>query len=385
MTEIYFDNSATTRPYPSVVDIVVKTMTDDYGNPSSMHQKGVDAERYLKETSRILSDILKVQEKEIYYTSGGTESDNWAIIGSALAKRRAGMHVVTTQVEHPAVSEAFRYLEEQGFTVSRIGVDENGRIRLDELGDALTAQTVLVSVMAVNNEIGTVMPLKEIRTLMRKKSPQALFHVDATQAFGHFRIYPKEIGIDLLAASAHKFHGPKGVGFLYADSAVRLLPLIVGGGQQKGMRSGTDNVPGIAGMGEAARESYRDLEEKQAYLSGLRDYFIARTAELPDVRIHTPEGDAAAPHIVNVSFTGVGSEVLLHALEDRGIYISAGSACSTHKRSKSPTLTAMEIPEKEIGSSVRFSFDISNTREEIDAAVKALAGLLPLLRRYRAR
>ena len=383
MTEIYFDNSATTRPYPQVVDAVVKTMTEDYGNPSSMHQKGVEAERYLKETAGILADILKVSEKEIYFTSGGTESDNWAVIGAALAKKRAGTHVITTQVEHPAVSEAFRYLEEQGFSVTRVGVDASGILNMDELEAALRPDTVLVSVMAVNNETGAVMPLKEIRELMRKKSPAAVFHVDATQAFGHFRIYPKELGIELLAASAHKFHGPKGVGFLYVDSSVRLLPLIVGGGQQKGMRSGTDNVPGIAGMGTAARISYEDLEEKNARLSELRDYFIGEVSKLEGTVIHTPQGNAA-PHIVNVSFSGVGSEVLLHSLEDRGIFVSAGSACSTHKKTKSPTLTAMGVPEKEIASSVRFSFDGSNTKEEIDAALAALSELLPVLRRYRA-
>ncbi len=383
MTEIYFDNAATTRPYDSVVEIVTKTMTQDYGNPSSMHRKGVEAERYLKDTEAILADILKVRKDAIFFTSGGTESSNWAIRGAAYAKMRSGRHLVTTAIEHPAVSETFRSLSPD-FETEFLPVGPDGIPDLAVLSDSLRDDTILVSVMAVNNEIGSVLPLKEIGEVIRKKAPNALFYVDATQAFGHFRIYPKELSIDLLSASAHKFHGPKGVGFLYADPDIRILPLIYGGGQQKGMRSGTDNVPGIAGMGEAARRSYEDLEKKNAHLKDLKDHLRKRLNALSGVVIHTPADEVSSPHILSISFLGVGSEVLIHALEEKGIYLSSGSACSTHKKTKNPTLEAIGIPEAERSSAVRFSFDENNTKEEIDRCAEELEGLLALLRKYKA-
>lgn len=384
MKEIYLDNSATAKPYPEVVEIVEKTMTEDYGNPSSMHRKGVEAEKYLKDTGKILASILKVREKEIYFTSGGTESNNWALIGSALANRRAGMHIITSAMEHPAVSEPLHFLSEQGFDVEEIPVDGEGRLDMKALEKALTPDTILISVMYVNNEIGAVTPVEKIGEMIRKKCPSALYHVDATQAFGHYRIHPKTQHIDMLSASAHKFHGPKGVGFLYIDERVKIRPLILGGGQQSGMRSGTDNVPGIAGMGAAARLSYEGLEEKTEHLYALKERLEAALREMPGVTVHGLPGREGAPHIVNASFTGVGSEVLLHSLEDRGIYVSAGSACSAHKKSKSPTLSAIGAPKEELESSVRFSFCEENTAEEIDETVKALKELLPILRKYRA-
>ena len=386
MSEIYFDNSSTTRPSQAVRDIVLKTMDIDYGNPSSMHQKGVEAEAYLKETQRILSSILKVREKEILFTSGGTESNNWALLETAISKKHDGRTIITTKVEHPAVSEVLKYLEKTyDYRIVKIGTDREGRFDMEAFEEALTEDVVLVSVMFVNNEIGTVMPIPEIGRLIREKAPKALFHVDATQAFGHLRIYPKTMGIDLLSASAHKFHGPKGVGFLYADERVKLKPLILGGGQQMGLRSGTDNVPGVAGMGVAAKEAYDNFEERNAYIRGLRTYLMARLGELDRVVIHGTAEEGMAPHIVHASFIGVGSEVLLHALEDKGIYISAGSACSTHKRAPSATLTALHADRDELSSGVRFSFSEENTKEEIDALMEALKVLLPMLRRYRAK
>lgn len=383
--DIYFDNSATTRCYDSVRDIVVKTMTEDFGNPSSMHQKGVEGEKYLKDAAAIMAKVLKVNEKEIFFTSGGTESNNWALIGGAMANKRAGNHIITTAIEHPAVSEPLRFLEEQGYRVTRLGVDADGVISLEELDAALTEDTIIVSTMYVNNEMGAVQPVAEIARLVHSKCPKALYHVDAIQAFGKYEIYPKRIGIDLMSASGHKVHGPKGVGLLYMSEKAKVSPIILGGGQQRGMRSGTDNVSAIAGFGAAVKEIYQDRAKKNEYLYDLKKYMIQRLSELDDVAVHgTHEDEKSAPHIINVSFVGVGSEVMLHTLEDRGIYVSAGSACSTHKRSKSPTLTAIGATKEQLDSSVRFSFTEENTKEEVDTVIDVLKQVVPMLRRYRA-
>lgn len=383
--DIYFDNSATTRCYDSVRDIVVKTMTEDFGNPSSMHQKGVEGEKYLKDAAAIMAKVLKVNEKEIFFTSGGTESNNWALIGGAMANKRAGNHIITTAIEHPAVSEPLRFLEEQGYRVTRLGVDADGVISLEELDAALTEDTIIVSTMYVNNEMGAVQPVAEIARLVHSKCPKALYHVDAIQAFGKYEIYPKRIGIDLMSASGHKVHGPKGVGLLYMSEKAKVSPIILGGGQQRGMRSGTDNVSAIAGFGAAVKEIYQDRVKKNEYLYDLKKYMIQRLSELADVTVHgTHEDEKSAPHIINVSFVGVGSEVMLHTLEDRSIYVSAGSACSTHKRSKSPTLTAIGATKEQLDSSVRFSFTEENTKEEVDTVIDVLKQVVPMLRRYRA-
>ncbi len=383
--EIYFDNSATTRCYDSVKEIVVKTLTEDFGNPSSMHQKGVEGEKYLKDAAAIVAKVLKVNEKEIFFTSGGTESNNWALVGGAMANKRAGNHIITTAIEHPAVSEPVRFLEEQGFRVTRLGVDADGIISIKDLEDALTEDTIIVSTMYVNNEMGAVQPVEEIAKLVHSKCPKALYHVDAIQAFGKYEIYPKRMGIDLLSASGHKVHGPKGVGLLYMSDKVKVSPIILGGGQQRGMRSGTDNVSAIAGFGQAVKEIYQNRTEKNVYLYELKKYMLQRLSELDDVVIHGSHEDTkSAPHIINASFVGVGSEVMLHTLEDRGIYVSAGSACSTHKRSKSPSLTAIGATKEQLDSAVRFSFTEENTKEEVDTVMEVLKQVLPMLRRYRA-
>ena len=403
MRQIYFDNSATTAAYPEVRDIMGKLLCETYGNPSSMHAMGVDAERYVKEARRAIAATLRAGEKEIYFTSGGTESNNWALIGGSQANRRAGCRIVTSAMEHPSVSEPLAYLETQGFTVVRVGVEPDGRLRMDELGDALTADTCLVSVMIVNNEIGSVTEPAKIAAMIRDKAPRALFHADAVQAYGKMELAPKKASIDLLSVSGHKIHGPKGIGFLYRREGVRILPYLYGGGQQDGMRSGTDNVPGIAGLGCAAQIVCGHLAENRAVLflltDHLREGLTALSAELQTeyakipgaegirepVILHGPGGTFRAPHIVSAAFPGVRSEVLLHSLEERRIYVSAGSACSTHKAHKSPTLLAMGVPFAEMESTVRFSFCETNTIGEIDEALSALRELLPRLIRYRAK
>lgn len=380
--EIYLDNSATTRCYQEVCDIMVKTMREDYGNPSSMHMKGVESEKYIKEASSSIAKTLKVNEKEIYFTSGGTESDNWALIGTALANQRKGKHIITTAIEHPAVSAPCEFLEKQGFTVTKLGVDSQGRISLEELEQAITPETILVSVMYVNNEIGTVQPIAEIGNLIKRKNPGTYFHVDAIQAYGKYRILPKKLKVDMLSVSGHKIHGPKGIGFLYIDEKVKIFPYIYGGGQQKGMRSGTDAVPQAAGLGVAAEKIYRNLEENVNHMRQLRDYFTEELQKIDQVVVHGADGEECAPHIVSAAFVGVRSEVLLHTLEDREIYVSAGSACSTHKRSGSPTLTAIGLPKNQMESTVRFSFCEDTTREELEKTLEVLREVLPMLRRY---
>lgn len=383
--EAYLDNSATTRCYGEVKDIVVKTMLEDYGNPSAMHTKGVQAEMYLKDAASKLARILKVTEKEILFTSGGTESNNLALIGGAMANKRAGNHIITTAVEHAAVARPVESLKEQGFDVTILPVDEQGVVKLDALEAALREDTILVSTMYVNNEVGSVMPVEKIAALVHEKSPKAIYHVDAIQAFGKFRIYPKKAGIDLLSVSGHKIHGPKGVGFLYISSKAKVQPMILGGGQQNGMRSGTDNVPGIAGLGVAAEKIYTDLDKKVEHLYQLKERMAKGLEELGDVIINGMPLRQGAPQILSVSFMGIRSEVLLHTLEEKGIYISAGSACSSHKRKASATLTAMGMPASQIECTVRISFSEENTFEEIDYCLDILKEIVPLLRRYSRR
>ena len=382
MTEIYLDNSATTRCLDSVANIVAKVMCEDYGNPSSMHMKGVQAENYVKNARNVIAKNLKVNEKEIYFTSGGTESDNLALIGAAMANHRAGNHLITTCIEHPAVLRTMEYLETQGFQVTYLPVDEFGRVRLQDLENALTPNTILVSIMHTNNEIGALQPIAEAGNIIKRYNPNIVFHVDAVQGYGKFRIFPKKMGVDMMSVSGHKIHGPKGIGFLYINEKVKIKPISYGGGQQKGMRSGTDNVPGMAGLAKAVEEVYQSLEKDVEHLYALKDYFVNGLMQIPDVKINGYTGYDSAPHIVSLSIRSVRSEVMLHALEDRGIYVSAGSACSSHKATTSATLKAIGVEKDMLDSTIRFSFSIFTTREEIDYTLKVLYDIIPMLRKY---
>ena len=350
--EAYFDNSASTKVLDSVKDIVVKTMTEDYGNAAAKHRKGVEAERYIREARSVIAGTLKAAEKEILFTSGGSESNNMALIGTALANQRAGKHIISTAVEHPSVYNPLTYLEELGFEITFLPVDRDGHISLKELEDSIRPDTILVSVMYVNNEVGAVEPIEEISRIIRTKNPNTLFHVDAIQAYGKFVIRPKKQGIDLLSVSGHKIHAPKGVGFLYIRAGVKIKPLIYGGGQQNGMRSGTENVPGVAGLGVAAKEAYTDHEEKIRRMTELKDYMTDRLGELEGTVVNSKKGAESAPQIVSVSFEGVRSEVLLHALEDKGIYVSSGSACSSHHPGISGTLKGIGLPQKLLDATI---------------------------------
>ncbi len=385
--EAYLDNSATTRCLDSVVELVAKVMLEDYGNPSSRHQKGVDAEQYLRTARETIARTLKVNEKEIFFTSGGTESNNWALLGGAYANRRAGRHVITTAVEHAAVLMPTQFLEEQGYRITYLPVDGKGQISLEDLQNALCEETILVSIMMVNNEIGAIEPVEEAGKLIKEYNPNILFHVDAIQAYGKLRIYPKRMHIDLLSVSGHKLHGPKGTGFLYVNEKTKLKPLIFGGGQQRGMRSGTDNVPGAAGLGEAVAQNFAHFDESVEHMLLLKERMMDGLERLDGpVILHSERGAAGAPQIVSASFPGVRSEVLLHALEEKGVYVSAGSACSSNKKLPvSTVLKEIHLPPEQLESTLRFSFSRFTTEEEIDYCLQMLAELLPVLRRYARR
>ena len=388
--EIYLDNSATTRVLPEVAQLMTKVMCEDYGNPSSMHRKGVEAESYIRYAKETLAKLLKVSEKEIIFTSGGTEADNMALIGCAMANMRRGRHLITTRIEHPAVLQTMNYLESQGFQVTYLSVDKSGRVRLEDLQRAIRPDTILVSMMYVNNEIGSLQPIAEAGALIKRMNPSILFHVDAVQGFGKFKIYPKKLNVDLLSVSSHKIHGPKGVGFLYVGEKVKILPISYGGGQQKNMRSGTENVPGIAGMAKAAELLYEHLDEEVDSLYGLKEYFVKGVSKLEGIQVNgliPGEADlrGTAPHVVSVSVAGVRSEVLLHALEDKGIYISAGSACASNKPQTSETLKAIGLQREYWDSTIRFSFSVLTTKEEIDYTLQVLYEMIPMLRKYTRR
>ena len=381
--EVYLDNSATTKAFPEVAELVARIMCDEYGNPSSMHLKGVQAENHIKAAKETIARILKVNEKEIYFTSGGTESDNLALIGCAMANYRTGKHLITTQIEHPAILQTMHYLEDQGFEVTYLSVDKTGRISLEELKNSIRSDTILVSIMHTNNEIGAVQPIAEAGHLIKSMNPKTLFHVDAVQGFGKFAIYPKKMGIDLLSVSGHKIHGPKGIGFLYIGERVKIHSISYGGGQQKNIRSGTENVPGIAGMALAAKIMYGALDADVRRLYELKEYFINGLQQLPDIRINGPAGTNGAPHIISVSIRGIRSEVMLHALEDKGIYVSAGSACASNKaHTASATLKGISLEKELQDSTIRFSMSVFTTKEEIDYTLQAMYDMIPMLRKY---
>jgi cysteine desulfurase len=384
--EAYLDNSATTSVIPEVAELVCKIMVKDYGNPSSMHLKGVEAERYIRTAKEIFAKIMRVSEKEIIFTSGGTESDNMAIIGSALANKRRGKHIITTVIEHPAVLEAFRFLEEQGFEVTYLPVNNYGIVEAETLKSSLREDTILVSVMYVNNEIGALEPIGELGKIIKDYNKDIIFHVDAVQAFGKFRIYPYKDNVDLMSISSHKIHGPKGVGVLFIKDKTKIRPITFGGGQQKNMRSGTENVPGIAGMALAASILYEKFDEDTDRMYELKQYFVDEVKKIEGTTVNGLTARDSAPHVVSVSFEGITrSEVLLHALEDKGIFVSSGSACASNHPALSGTLQSIGVKKELLTSTLRFSFSIFTTKEELEYTIATINELLPVLRRYRQR
>ena len=373
---VYLDNSATTRQYDQVTAEMKQAMEELYGNPSSLHSLGLASEKRVRTARQHLADALGAKEEEIVFTSCGTESDNTALYGIAHAKRREGKKIITSKVEHPAVLEACKVLEKEGFIIEYIDVDDKCRLNMEQLQAAIDDETILISIMAVNNEVGTIMPIRNIAKMKGK----AVFHTDAVQAFG--KIDLRNTGADLISVSAHKIHGPKGIGFLYINEKIKIHPIIWGGGQQKGMRSGTENVPAIAGMALAIETIYKNLDEEIDKLYQLKQRFIDGAMKIEDVKINGLTGRDSAPHVVSLSVRGVRSEVLLHALEDKGIYVSAGSACASNKPSVSATLQAIGVEKDLLDSTIRFSFSVFTTPEEIDYTLQNLYAIIPMLRKY---
>ena len=376
--ECYLDNSATTKVDPDVAELIQKVMTEDYGNPASLHRKGFEAEQHIRKAKKTLSDILKCKESELIFTSGGTESDNLALIGSYFANMRSGNHVVTTRIEHPAVLRTVEYLGTIGAKVDFIDVDSKGHIDTDQLEDAVGDKTAIVSVMHVNNEIGALQPVSDIGRMVHEKNPKCVFHVDDVQGFGKLSLIPKDSNIDLLSVSAHKLHGPKGVGLLFRSEKVKLSPLMHGGGHQGGYRSGTENVPGVAGFALAASKLYEDLEGSYERMTKLKKIFMEGLSETDGVVLNG--GDV--PYIISLSIRDVRAEVLLHALEEKGVYISSGSACSSNKVRASETLKAMCAETWQLDSTVRISLSSHTTEDEIRYASDQLRTLIPQLRKF---
>ena len=382
MREVYFDNGATTRAFPETAEIVREMLEREYGNPSSMHKKGFEAEQELHHARDIIAKTLKVDPKDIYFTSGGTEGNNLALIGAALAGRRRRRHIITSCIEHASVYQPLSFLEDEGFEVTYLPVDSRGILDLSALKEALRPDTLMVSVMAVNNEIGAVEPVEEIGRIVKNYDKEILFHSDCIQAYGKQQIRPGRWQADMITVSGHKIHGPKGIGFIYIKNGTRIRPLIYGGGQQKSMRSGTENVPGIAGLGKACELIYQEHDQKMDGIRRVKEHLISRvTYEVADTLDHSGQ----APHIASISFPGVRSEVLLHALEDKGIYVSSGSACSSNKPGISGTLKGIGLPRVEYESTLRFSFSVYNTVDEADYCVDVLKEVVPVLRKFRRR
>lgn len=384
--EAYLDNAAATAVLEPIRQQMEVVFQEEYGNPSSKHIKGLQAEKRVNEAKKTIAATLKCEPKEIVFTSGGTESNNQALIGTAYANGRRGRHIITTQIEHASVHEPLGFLEEQGFEVTYLPVDYNGLVREEDLVGAIKDETILISMIYVNNEIGSVQPLEQLIRAAKAKKSDVTVHVDAIQAYGKYRIYPKRIGVDLLSVSGHKIHGPKGAGFLYIGEKTKTRPIIFGGGQQKGMRSGTENVPGIVGTAEAAKFMYDNLDRHVKRLYRLKKFFMEQLQKEADgVIINGMEGlepEQTAPHIVSVSFEGIRSEVLLHALAEEGIYVSSGSACSSNHPELSGTLRAIGVQGDLLDATLRFSFSVMTTEEELAYTVQVIQKQLPVLRRY---
>lgn len=381
--EVYLDNSSTTRAYRECAEAVADVMYNSYGNPSSMHRKGIEAEKLVKTAREQISETLRVTPGEIFFTSGGTESDNLAILGVCAACR--GRHILSSTIEHPAVLNTLKHLESKGYIVELIPVSKTGTVDLEKLSRMIRKDTALVSVMYVNNEIGTIEPIEKIGKIIKSRNPQTVFHVDAVQAYGKIPFTAATTGADLISISGHKIHGPKGIGALYVKNKTKLAPIIFGGGQQNNLRPGTENVPGIVGLGIAAKQCHEKLEKNIEKMTALRERLKnGIIKEIDDVAVNT-KSESAAPHILNISFADVKSEVLLHSLETDGIYVSSGSACSSHKKGPSYVLTAIGVDKKMIDGSIRFSLSEFNTEDEIDYTVQKLVENVAKIRKLLKR
>ncbi len=384
--EIYLDNGATTKPYDEVVDEMIEMLNTYYGNPSSLHTKGIEAENAINHTRKVIAGALEVRIDEIFFTSGGTEANNIAVQGCALANRKKGNHIIVSSIEHPSILNTYKHLEQDGYSVSYIDVDDKGIIDLNHFEREVRKETILVSIMHVNNEVGSIQPIASVKKVLQAKGCDAIYHVDAIQSFGKVYLNPKQIGIDVLTLSAHKLHGPKGVGAIYVKKGTHIRPIIFGGSQELDIRSGTENVAGIVGFGKAVEITFRNFEQNICKMRSLRDMLKKGIIqEIEDIIIHSAHDEESAPHILNISFVGIKAEVLLHALEANNIFVSTGSACSSNKPSPSHVLKAMKVSKVCIEGAIRFSVSTFNTPAEITYCIEQVAANVKQLRKYMRR
>lgn len=381
---VYLDNGATTKPYKEVVEEITAMMTEDFGNPSSMHKLGVAVEKKIKTSRRIIEKALGAEDKSIYFTSGGTEANNMAILGVARRHKRKGMHIITTVVEHPAVLSACKQLETEGFQVTYLPVDATGVISLESLKESIRKDTILIAVMHVNNESGRIQPIKEIGQYLKTVNPKPHFHVDAVQSFEKINFRVKNLNIDSMAISGHKVHGPKGIGALYLKKEAKITSLFYGGGQEGDVRPGTENVLGIAGFAKAVEITERKKNEIIIRLNELKELMYSELSTIADIKINSCIDDSGAPHVLNMSFNGVRGEVLLHTLEMKNIFVSTGSACASNKnKSYSHVLEAMGLNTSEKEGAIRFSLthtledsEVKYACEEVKKAVMELRSII---------
>lgn len=378
MNQVYLDNSATTRVCPEAAEKVMELMMEKYGNPSSLHIMGYEAEQEILWAREQIAKALNVLPREMVFTSGGTEANNLALFGTVQARKRMGNRIVTTAIEHASVLESAQELEKQGMEVVFLKPGLDGKIPLEKIKEAIDERTILVSVMAVNNEVGSIQPIEKVKKIIETKKAPALFHVDAVQAFGKIPLKPAKMGIDLMTISGHKVHAPKGVGALYIGKGVRILPRTFGGEQQNRMRPGTEPAPLIAGFG-AAVQALPDLAEEKKSIQSLKDYAVERLCGIPMVEVNSPED--SLPYVLNISAVGVRSETMLHHLAAKGIYVSSGSACA--KGRKSHVLEAMGLSSERIASAIRISFSRYNTKEDIDQLADGIQEGLQVLAKAR--
>lgn len=377
--EIYMDNSATTRPYKEVINEIVNVMENYYGNPSSAYSLGLAAEKKCNEARNVIAKTINASKEEIIFTSGGSESNNFLLKGFV----HLGSHLITTKMEHPSIINTCEELEREGVKVTYLDVDDEGHVDLNQLANSITKETEMVSIMHANNEFGAVQDLYKIGKIIKEKSSRAKFHVDAVQSYGKLLIDVRKFKIDLLSASGHKIHGPRGIGFAYVKNGLEPKALINGGGQEKNYRSGTENLAGICGMAKAANIMYSNRDDNYKKVSSIKKYFIDKLKGIEDIRINSGSGEDYIPHILNVSFRGVRAEVLLHLLEEKNIYVSNGSACSSKKNKMSYVLKSIGLTPKEIEGAIRFSFNEDNSFEEVDYTIEILNKSLQMLRRLK--
>ena len=380
---IYLDNCATTKVRQEVLEKMYDSFNSDFGNPSSLHRLGLKSEKRVEETRNILGRFLGVSSKEIYFTSGGTESNNIAIQSIVNNMRRRGNHIITTKIEHSSVLNTMKFLEKNGFNVTYLSTDEFGYIDIEEFKEKLTEDTILVSIIHVNNEIGSIQNIKKIKEIMKENNSQALLHLDGVQSFGKIEFSLRDLGVDTYSFSGHKVYGPKGIGGLYVNSTLHLNPIIFGGNQEKGLRSGTENVQGIVGLGEAVRILLDKHVLEAKYVEGLREYMVGKIQrEIADIKLNTLIDKNTSPYILNISFRNTRGEVLLHYLEDKGIYVSTGSACSSNKSGKSHVLKAMGKSPEEQDSALRFSLSHDLSPEDMDYTIQVLAKEVKEIRKF---